>query len=97
MRVIVCVSVSRWKVIYIIISYRCGGGGGRQPRVGEGVEWLLRDDLAQENRDKHPVGGVRRGGMRAFFSRLYAQAAYIQCARVCVCVCAHIGMCLVVV
>lgn len=84
-----CAYISRWKVIYIIISYRCCGGRWLRGWVGG----LLCDDLAQENRDKHPVGGVRRaGGMRAFFSRLYAQAAYIH---LCVCVYRHVPCCCV--
>jgi len=50
------------------------------------VEWLLRDDLAQEDRDKHPVGDVRRAGCApSSHGYMHKQLILTACMRVCVC------------
>lgn len=85
----VCITVKGYLYNNIISLRR---GPPAQEPVDAGVGWLLRDDLAQENRDKHPVGGVRRAGCApSSHGYMHKQLIFTMCMYMC------IGMCLVVV
>lgn len=81
----VCITVKGYLYNNIISLRR---GPPAQVVADAGVGWLLRDDLAQENRDKHPVGGVRRAGCApSSHGYMHKQLIFTMCS-VCVQICA---------